>query len=194
MSRPIRTIALTAAGAAIATAVMVGGAVTAHSDAPPPLADTLGVLGHAAVPADRLPGAVPLALHGDGGLIAASARSLGANAGVAYWTAIDLRGRVCIVAVSSADGYTASSCAVSTSFAEGGVSLRVDDAVHGKSWQAVLVPDASLPAKLAAGWDRVSSNLVVTSLSGASDSGAAALTLRPPGSAPVELTVIPGDG
>ncbi|MEO8263705.1 MAG: hypothetical protein ABI566_14145 [Pseudolysinimonas sp.] len=187
MSRRMRIAAGAGVTLAVAGLLTLGGALGAQGDDPAPLRDTLGVLAQAQVAGDRLPAAVPLALHGQGGLVAATARSVGSADGIRYWTALDLRGQVCVVAVSAGGGYTASSCVPATVFAAGGVALRVDDAVHGTGWQAVLVPDGSLPASTKlGGWRSASANLVV-----AGPDVVAPLTLTVPGSGTVELTAIP---
>lgn len=188
MSRRIRIAAGTGSALALAGVLALGGAFVAQGDDPSPLRDTLSVVTKAPAAGDRLPTSVPLALHGRGGLVAATARSVGTADGVGYWTALDLRGQVCVVAVSTASDYTASSCVAATVFATGGVTLRVDDAVHGASWQAALVPDGSLPSRLAGGWRAVSANLAVA---GADVVTPLALTI--PGAGPVELPAVPAE-
>jgi hypothetical protein len=149
---------------AIVAATLLWGAAGSAAARDAALAEA-GVLQQPAAASDRLPSGFPADAHGTGGIVPASARSLGAQGGTAYWIALDRAANVCLLAQSLADrAVTSAACTSPAEFAASGSALRVDG-----RWtvEAFLVPD-SVDAGVASGpWVAVSRNLVVYDAAGA---------------------------
>ena len=176
-----------AAGSLIGAALLLSGAIVANSATDSSVTASLNVLRDVQRPADKLPAYVPLALHGDTGLIAGSSRYLGAEPSVRYWTALDRSGSVCLVTVFPRTEYAASTCQQPDDFLDGGVVLLVDDAAQNLHRQAFLVPDGALRSALPGGWTVVAPNLVTV----APDRVAGSIEVTLPGGTPLTLTTIP---
>jgi hypothetical protein len=146
-----------------------------------------GVLQQPAAASDRLPSGFPVDAHGTGGIVPASARSLGTQDGTAYWIALDRAANVCLLAQSVADrAVTSASCVSPAEFAISGSALRVDG-----RWtvEAFLVPD-SVDTGVASGpWVAVGRNLVVYSAGGTAANARTGSSLDLPRTAGAPLTL-----
>jgi hypothetical protein len=185
---------LAAVAAIVAVTVVWGDAGSASARNETLAYSEASVLGAPAAASDRLPSGFPVEAHGTGGLVAASARSIGIQGGTAYWIVLDRIANVCLVAQSVADrAVTSASCVSPAEFARNGAALRVD----GRwSLEAFLVPD-SVDAGVASGpWVAVSRNLVVYDAAGAALNArtGSSIDLPRPAGEPLTLTLLSAPG
>lgn len=183
--------AVAALGLAVAVAVVVGvsvlGGAAGSASARDAALAAADVLRSPAAASDRLPSGFPVDAHGTGGILRASARSLGTQGGTAYWVALDRASNVCLVAQSVKDrAVTSASCVSPAEFSTSGSALRVD----GK-WavEAFLVPDSVDTGVASGAWVAVSRNLVVYSATAAAANARTGSSLDLPRTAGAPLTL-----
>src|SRR5262249_11024909 len=141
--------------------------------------------GEPATASDKVP--ATLQLDQLGGIDPASVRTLGTQAGTAYWTGLDRSGKGCLIPQSTRHrSLSASSCVLPSDLEVTGGALRIDGV--GWSLEAFLVPDSVDAAAAPAGWTAVSDNLVVNSASALSARITSTLALPRDSGAPLTLT------
>ena len=189
----VTALGLTAAVAVVVGVSVLGGAAGSASARDAALA-AADVLRSPAAASDRLPTGFPVDAHGTGGIVGASARSLGTQGGTAYWIALDRASNVCLLAQSVKDrAVTSGSCVSPAEFERSGSALRVDG-----RWtvEAFLVPDSVDTGVASGAWVAVSRNLVVYSATGAAASARTGSSVDLPraGGAPLTLTRLAAPG
>jgi hypothetical protein len=187
IDRALAAGVLAAVAAIVAITAIWGDAGSASARNATLAAAEASVLATPAAASDRLPSGFPADVHGTGGIVPASARSLGTQGGTAYWIALDRASNVCLLAQSVKDrAVTSASCVSAAEFEKSGSALRVD----GRwSVEAFLVPDSVDTAVASGAWVAVTRNLIVYSATGATANARTGSSLDLPRTAGAPLTL-----
>lgn len=161
-----KQFALMAGAVTVATATAVVGVAAATAEKPDVTAISadanLDVLTTVQVAADRLPSHVDLAQQGEGGLVASSVRSLGADARGSYYISTDATGNVCVTITVKGTSNSATACGSPQQVAEGGLSLAAYGPGANPTWtEAYLLPDGSRVSNAPAALTQLTPNLIV---------------------------------